>query len=68
MPDCSWQLGLGPLAFREELHCLGRPTLLGVSASAEKPRVAAETGGPVRSKDEGLCHKPEQKVTVRSGV
>ena len=55
-PDGSWQLVLGPLPFRKELHCLERPTLLGVSASAERPRVAAETGGPVRSRDEGPSH------------
>ncbi len=56
MPDCSWQLGLGPLAFKKELHRLGRPTLLGVSASAERPRVAAETGALARSRDEGPSH------------
>ncbi len=67
-PYCSWQLGFGPLAFRKESHRLRRPTLLGVSASAEKPRVAAKTGVPVKSKDEGPSHKPEQKVKVRSGV
>ncbi len=50
--DCNGQLGLGPLAFKEELHRLGRSTLLGVPASVRKPRVAAETRGPVRSRDE----------------
>ena len=51
-PDWNGQLGLGPLAFKEELHRLGRSTLLGVPASVGKPRVAAETRGPVRSRDE----------------
>ncbi len=68
MPDCSWQLGLGPLAFRKKLHRLERPTLLGVSASAEKLRIAAETRSLVRSRDDGPSNEPEQKVKVRSGV
>ncbi len=67
-PDYSWQLGLGPLAFRKELHCLRRLTPLGVPASAKKPTVAAETGDPVRSRDEDHSHEPEQKVKVKSGV
>ena len=67
-PNYSWQLRLGLLAFKKELHRLGKLTLLWVSASAEKPRVAAKTGGPVRSRDKGPSHKPKQKVKVRSGV
>ncbi len=67
-PDCCWQLGLRPFVFSEKLHHLGRPMLLGVPASAERPRVAAETGGLVRSRDESPSYKPEQKVKLRSGV
>ena len=67
-PDCSWQLSLGPLAFKKELHCLRRLMLLGVPASPEKPKVAVKIGGPVRSRDEGPSHELEQKVKVRSGV
>ncbi len=68
MLDCSGQLGLRPFAFRKELYHLGRLTLLGVLASAEKPRVTAEAEGLVKSRDEGPSHEPEQKVKVRSGV
>ncbi len=40
MPDCCWQLDLGRLEFKGELHCLRGFTLLEVSASVEGPRVA----------------------------
>lgn len=59
-------MGLGPLAFRKELHQLRGSTLLEVSASLEGPRVTAADQKDEVSSDQKDKVSSDQKDKISS--